>query len=112
MSGRLSRESVRASLQLRTKEAGGRGTPILPRSGQYKPHVRVGQGEYLGVRFVAGPEAMEPGDQGEVVFDLMYTDRVDYSALQEGVQFELLEGNRLVGVGTVLGRARVDVAES
>ena len=112
MSGKVSRESVRANLTMLPAEAGGRQSPILPRAGQYMPHVRVGKGEHLGVRFVSGPESLSPGAAGEVVFDLMYTDRVDSSQLQQGVQFELLEGNRVIGHGTVLERTRVDVSEA
>ena len=79
----------------------GRGGPPY-----YMPHFRVGpSGEYLGVGFLEGPEWIQPGEEVEEVVALMYTDTgVDYSPLQPGVRFQVLEGATVVGEGTVLRR--------
>jgi len=96
-------------VQLKLSTAGqGRSTPVWPRgrgSARYMPHLRVREGEYLGVAFVGGPEILEPGQSGECTLILLYRDLgVDYSDLQPGVEFEVLEGPKRVGLGRVLRR--------
>ena len=71
----------------------------------YRPHLIVaGKGEYLGVIVVDLPKnrAVHPGDRAQVSFHLVYHPAVDYSALQPGMKFEILEGPRSVGDGVVI----------
>jgi hypothetical protein len=85
--------------------AGGRRTPVFlrPRDGaRYMPHLRVGGAEHLGVMFVDGPPVTTPGEEAVATAGLMY--EVDYSALQPGAEFEVLEGLRRVASGRVLRR--------
>lgn len=88
----------------------GRRTPIFPcTKGRhaYRPHFRVDAGEPLGVTFINGPEILAPGQEADVTVALVYWDTAaDYSALQPGVSFEVLEGTRRVGTGSVLRRYR------
>jgi len=70
--------------------------------------LRVAGGAYLGVAFIDGPEILEPGDVGTVTLALLYADSgVDYSSLQSGVEFEVLEGPHLVATGSILKRYHV-----
>ena len=89
-------------VQFVAAEVGGRTMPAyLTR--EYRPHFRVGSGEYLGVVF-SGDESSRPIQPGictdtEVAF--IYAPNVDYGDLVVGSQFEILEGARIVGVGVV-----------
>ena len=98
-------------LQLNSPEQ-GRSRPIWPRGraagAWYMPHLRVTtDGEYLGVAFLDGPEILRPGEEGECEVVLLY-DGVDYSLLQPGALFELLEGAKVIGGGEVLRRWSTD----
>ena len=108
----MHKESILARLRLAPTSDGGRSTPIRPSSGDYRPHVRVAGGELLGIRMVEGPAILSPGEEAEVVFEPMYLDRVDYSPLSTGVQFELMEGKTVIGLGTVVHRVSIDARES
>jgi hypothetical protein len=67
----------------------------------YMPHFRVGDGEMLGVGFIAiGPIASDGSLRATV--RLMYWPQVNYDALQSGASFNVLEGPRVVGHGRVL----------
>jgi hypothetical protein len=96
---------------------GGRraGVPNLS-SGQYQPHVVVGDpsrrgeltneealssGYMLGVRFVDGPHDAVCGQQLACEVDLLYPG-VDYAPLRPGVGILVVEGARIVATGNVL----------
>ena len=90
-------------LQLTPAERGGRKTPVLPRGGHYKPHLRVAAGsELLGVAFTDGPPEVLTGVEATVTVALIYD--LDYSALQPGTHFEVLEGLTVIGAGKVVRR--------
>lgn len=84
-------------------EVGGRRSlpapPWDPPS--YMPHLTVGDGEYLGVRFVAGPAAAYDVPD-RFVLELMYHPQVCYEALRPGAAFAVREGRRIVGHGRVV----------
>jgi hypothetical protein len=94
--------------------AGGRSVevPLRPSGAQrYMPHFRLGpRGDYLGVAFLDGtPPVVAPGQTSEATVALIYVDTgVDYSPLLPGVQFEVVEGARVVGRGAVLQRWQED----
>ena len=94
-------KSLPARIALATTEAGGRQGPINLRSG-YQPHLRVRDGDLLGVEFHLGVERwLNPGESADVELKLLYD--VDYSALEPGVSFAILEGPvHEVGNGTIL----------
>ena len=97
-------EFIEARIQLATSEQGGRQAPVLRACGHYAPHLRVeGEGDWLGVRLSAGPQELRPGESSAVTWELLY-EGVDYSALQVGTEFQILEGPHIVGSGTVLRR--------
>ena len=102
------REFVRAQVRLIPPEEGGRATGIVANEpvSSYAPHARVGAGGELPVLVVDGPAWMLPGEEAELVLELRYPGRVDYSALVEGEEFVLLEGARVVARGTVLRHRR------
>lgn len=91
-------------------EKGGRWAPIClstNSSAQYRPHFRVrgGDGEYLGVEFVDGPDdPVSPGGSTYATVRFMYEPEVCYDALVAGAQFEVMEGSRIVGTGRVTRR--------
>ena len=90
-------------------DQGGRSTPVQLRASQtmrYMPHFRVTpNGELLGVSFIKGPNSVDPGGDAEASVVLLYTDTgVDYSPLTEGASFDVLEGPRRIGRGTILRR--------
>jgi hypothetical protein len=81
---------------------GGRKRPVALGSGKYWPHLRVaGDGEYLGVKFVRGPEWVELGSSARAIVETIF-EGVDYTKMKSGIHFEILEGPRAVGRGTVL----------
>lgn len=79
------------------------GRAVLPSltGGRYRPHLRVGDGEYLGVAFVDGPEQARHDEDTIATIALIH--EVDYTALQAGVGFDVLEGPHLVATGRVVG---------
>lgn len=81
---------------------GGRAAPVFPPARGYAPHLRRGPGgEALGVRLVDGPPVVHPGEAATLTWEPMY-EGVDYTPLQPGAAFDVLEGPRRVGTGTVL----------
>ena len=81
---------------------GGREAPVSLESGQYRPHLQVSEGEYLGVAFTKGPARVEPGTEANASVALVYEPSVNYSALKESASFKVMEGATLVAVGRVL----------
>jgi translation elongation factor EF-Tu-like GTPase len=94
-------------VRVRLTADGGRTDPLAACGGVYRPHLRVGElGEYLGVAFVSGPSWVAPGDEADVTVRFLYD--VDYSPLQPGTKFEVVEGARVVADGIVLRRWESD----
>ena len=87
-------------------------------TGQYRPHIVIGpqsQREairdgnrltenYLGVCFVGGPEAMEPGNMAKVKLALLYFPEYPYDEVQPGVTFTVREGPSIVGYGVIVSQ--------
>ena len=77
-----------------------RRNPANLNNGKYCPHLVIkGTEEYLGVNFIDGEE---------VIFDkpiganaLPENEAVDYSILQEGTEFLIMEDGNVVGEGIV-----------
>lgn len=77
-----------------------RSTPPNLNNGKYCPHLVIkGSAQQLGVNFIDGED---------VIFDksiranaLPVDEDTDYSALQEGTDFLILEGSAIVGEGIV-----------
>jgi translation elongation factor EF-Tu-like GTPase len=98
-------------ITLRTTEEGGRQTPLHlgeDFSPHYRPHVVVhdGDGEYLGVEFIDGPDRpVNPGDSTYTTIRFMYEDRgLSYDALVVHATFDVREGGRTIAVGRVTRR--------
>lgn len=91
------------SLVFLSADEGGRQLAPVLDTGLYRPHLRVGaHGDPLGVEFVAGPRHVAPGDEVAAAVRFLYADLgVDYSPLQTGVSFDVLEGNGVVARGVV-----------
>jgi len=91
-------------------EQGGRSQPVQLRADgptSYRPHLRaLGSGEYLGVAFVDGdPHLVAPGARSTCTVALIYMNTgVDYSLLVPGAHFDVMEGHRVVGRGSVTRR--------
>lgn len=63
--------SLPARVTLATTEAGGRTRPINLQSG-YRPHIRVREGELLGVEFQADVERwLNPGESADIELKLL-----------------------------------------
>ena len=77
-----------------------RRTPPNLNNGKYCPHLVIkGSNQLLGVNFIDGED---------VIFDkpiranaLPVNEDIDYSALQEGTEFLIMEGSNVVGEGLV-----------
>ena len=77
-----------------------RRTPPNLNNGKYWPHLVIkGSAQQLGVNFIDGED---------VIFDksiranaLPVDEDIDYSALQEGTEFLIVEGSAIVGEGIV-----------
>ena len=67
----------------------------------YRPHLRVGKGEYLGIEVLRASEGATKGS-AEVVVRLLYWPQVNYDALAAGASFDVLEGPNIVGHGRVI----------
>jgi hypothetical protein len=97
-------------IELLPTENGGRCSPIYlstDSESHYRPHFRVGggDGEYLGVEFVDGPDdRVPPGGRTYATVRFMYEPEVCYDALVVGAEFEVMEGSRVVGTGQVTRR--------
>jgi len=97
-------------IELLSTEQGGRRTPIslsTDRPDHYRPHLRLrdGDGKYLGVEFVDGPDdPIPPGGSTYAKVRFIYEPQVCYDALVVGAQFEIMEGPRVVGTGQVTRR--------
>jgi hypothetical protein len=92
----------------------------LLNTGQYRPHIVIGpqsqraaicEGnvcteKYLGVMFVGGSEALDPGESSEVSLALMYFPEESYDEVTWGATFTIREGPLIVGFGVVLSRSR------
>jgi len=108
---------VQARVTLLSELSSGRR---LLTTGQYRPHIVIGpqsqraaicEGnvcteKYLGVMFVGGPEAIEPGESSEVSLALMYLPEESYDEVTPGATFTIREGPLIVGFGVVLTRSQ------
>jgi len=104
---------VQAQVTLLSELSHGR-KPLT--TGQYRPHIVIGPQSqrvavrngkaitenYLGVMFVGGPDALEPGESAEVSLALMYFPEESYSEMLPGATFTIREGPLVVGFGAIL----------
>ena len=83
---------------------GGRLGSIYLNGYGYSPHFRIiGDTEYLGVQFIEGlHRIINPKEWVIAKVWLMYYPNVNYEKLSEGKEFEILEGTKVVGTGTVI----------
>jgi translation elongation factor EF-Tu-like GTPase len=97
-------------VEFKPTDEGGRRSPVWLNEGaegRYMPHLCVhgGDGEYLGVEFVDGPDRMiAPGEGTYATVRFMYEPQVSYDALAVGVSFAVCEGGRVVGSGRITRR--------
>ena len=69
-------------------------------NGKYCPHLVIkGSDQLLGVNFIDGEDVIFDKEIGANVLPLYET--VDYSALQGGTEFLIMEGSNIVGEGVV-----------
>lgn len=69
-------------------------------NGKYRPHIVIkGTEEYLEVNFIDGEDVSF--DQPIRANALPVTEDIDYSALQEGTEFFIMEGSAIIGEGIV-----------
>lgn len=91
-------------------DEGGRRTPLDLSSEwpvAYRPQLRVrgGDGRLLDVEFVAGPpDPVPPGSGAHATIRLPSDSSATHGALVAGVEFDLMEGPRLIGYGRITGR--------
>ena len=89
-------------------EAGGRLIPIAPREGSYRPFLRS-SAEPIRITFIEGPPSIAPGQGGRVVVELE-SPLAQNSTLAAGVELDLLEDDRVVGIFTVARVWRAAIA--
>lgn len=77
-----------------------RGTPPNLNNGKYCPHLVIkGSEQLLGVSFIDGEDVIFDKPIGANV--LPENEAVDYSILQEGTEFLIMEDGNVVGEGIV-----------
>lgn len=77
-----------------------RSTPPNLNNGKYCPHLVIkGSEQLLGVNFIDGEDVIF--DQPIRANALPVNEDIDYSALQDGTEFLILEGSAIVGEGIV-----------
>lgn len=77
-----------------------RSTPPNLNNGKYCPHLVIkGSDQLLGVNFIDGEDVIF--DQPIRANALPVNEDIDYSALQDGTEFLILEGSAIVGEGIV-----------
>jgi len=76
----------------------------------YRPHFRViGDTEYLGIQFIEGPDRIiNPKEWVSAKVCLLYYPNVSYEKLRVGEEFEIVEGAKIVGIGTVISTVSID----
>ena len=75
-------------------------TPQNLNNGMYYPHFVIkGTEEYLGINFIDGEDVIFDKQIGANALPVYET--VDYSALQAGTEFLIMEGGNIVGEGIV-----------
>jgi len=100
---------IKVWIQLLPFDEGGRRTPLDLSSEwpvAYRPQFRVrgGNGRLIDVEFVAGPsEPVTPGAGAHATIRLANPGRLQ-SELVAGVEFDVLEGPRLIGFGHVTSK--------
>lgn len=84
-------------------ELGGRSNPLTDGGVGYPPHLRLSDGEMLGVVFLGGTgKPITPATPTSVKVKLVYWPQVSYDALTVGANFDIMEGSRIVGNGVVI----------
>lgn len=97
-------------IELLPVDEGGRRTPLDLSSEwpvAYRPQLRVrgGDGRLLDVEFVAGPpDPVRPGCGAFATVRLPMEWATSHGELVAGVEFDVLEGPRLIGRGRVTSR--------
>ena len=77
-----------------------RGTPPNLNNGKYCPHFVIkGSNQLLGVNFIDGEDVIFDKEIGANA--LPVNEDVDYSSLQEGTEFLIMEGSTIAGEGLV-----------
>ena len=77
-----------------------RRTPPNLNNGMYYPHFVIkGTEEYLGINFIDGEDVIF--DKPILANALPVNEDIDYSALQVGMEFLIVEGSAIAGVGLV-----------
>ena len=77
-----------------------RRTPPDLNYGMYYPHIVIkGTEEYLGINFIDGEDVIFDKQIGANALPLYET--VDYSALQAGTEFLIMDSGNIVGEGVV-----------
>jgi hypothetical protein len=56
------------------------------------------------VEFVDGPGLVAPGEETNATVKFLFESTVDYSPLVVGARFNIMEGPRVVGRGTITRR--------
>ncbi len=94
---------LEAIVTLLPADAGGRIRPIAPRDGNYCPALRraMRDAPSIPIRFIEGPPWIAPGQDGRVVVEIE-GGALDCAGFASGVELELVEGQRVVGIVTVV----------
>lgn len=99
----MDRYYVSATVRFLSPADGGR--PCTPVGDGYAPYVRSQSlQEDLAVRLLRVPADAQFNEDCTVDVELTYHPRVDYGGLREDPEFQMVEGNRVVGTGRVVSR--------
>ena len=103
----MTAEFLEAWMTLLPSDAGGRSSAIHPRDGSYRPFAVTRDGVRVRILIIEGPPAIDPGHDGRVVAEL---EEPISAVLFAGMELDLVEHDRCVGILTVMRRCRAAVA--
>ena len=89
--------AIHVVVRFRSPETGGR--PQLPVGSGYSPHARTDVGAEYPVILHGIPASARFEEDIPLRLEYRYPDQLDYSPLESGNPFDLLEGARVVATG-------------
>ncbi len=96
-------KNIKTQITFKSYENGG--CVQLPEGTGYSPYFRVvGSEELLAVRFIDFPSDAEFEKPCKVNIQLLYYPKFEYGTLTVGAKFEVVEGPKVIALGSVLTR--------
>jgi len=92
------RRDILATITLFSTAEGGRTTPALT---GYRPQLRYGENGWSAIHEYIGTDAVDPGQTVQAFLTFMSSEPHE-GKLFPGLTFDLCEGSRVIGKGTII----------